>query len=282
MSGEDTEHVRLLAGLDSELPPIVVHRRTMRVVDGMHRVRAAESRGEERIAVHLFDGTEEDAFVLAVKLNSANGLPLSQADRGRAAARILASHPHWSDRRIAEVTGLAAGTVAAMRKRSTDRFDQLKKRVGRDGRARPVDPAEGRIRASESLLAHPDSPLREIAAAAGISIATAKDVRDRIHLGKDPLPARLRHAAAEAAVPQTELAVVETELPSMRKDPSMRTEAGRALIQLLSAHSIGDRNKWRRLAGSVPGHRTEAVAQAARACAEQWLRLASELEERNA
>ena len=34
-------HVTLLAGCEAELPPIVVHRQTMHIIDGNHRLRAA-------------------------------------------------------------------------------------------------------------------------------------------------------------------------------------------------------------------------------------------------
>jgi hypothetical protein len=66
----------------------------------------------------------------------------------------------------------------------------------------------------------------------------------------------------------------------MRKDPSLRTEAGRSLLHLLSVHALGDQARWDRLARSVPGHRKEMLAQAARRCADHWLRLADELEPR--
>ncbi|MDW5328858.1 ParB/RepB/Spo0J family partition protein [Plantactinospora sp. KLBMP9567] len=117
LAGEDPEHVRLLAGIEASLPPILVHLPTMRVVDGVHRLRAAQLRGDERIKAVFFDGDAEAAFVRAVEENNAHGLPLSLPDREAAAARIVASHPHWSDRAIAAATGLAARTVAGIRSR---------------------------------------------------------------------------------------------------------------------------------------------------------------------
>ncbi|MEV0265642.1 ParB/RepB/Spo0J family partition protein [Streptomyces sp. NPDC050617] len=273
----------------------------MRVIDGMHRLRAAQVSGAESIEVRFFEGTEENAFVLAVKLNVANGLPLSQSDRTAAAVRILGSHPQWSDRRIAAATGLVASTIAAMRKRSTGGIEQLNARVGRDGRARPLNSAEGRRRAGQVIADRPHASLREIADAAGVAPATAKDVRDRILQGRDPVPSRLREAEAQQAAASARAAEPEaaaarsgadrldaralaeataagTALPNMRKDPSLRTEAGRTLLRLLSAHSIGEEEKWRRLVDSVPRHRADSVARAARACAEQWVRFAKELE----
>jgi hypothetical protein len=120
----DGENASILAQLAEPLPPIVVHRATMRIVDGLHRVRAAGLRGEEFIDAVFCDGSEDDAFVLAVDLNRAHGLPLSTADREAAATRIVRSHPDWSDQRVATVTGLAAPTVTSIRARSTDQFGQ--------------------------------------------------------------------------------------------------------------------------------------------------------------
>ncbi|WP_223146461.1 ParB/RepB/Spo0J family partition protein, partial [Streptomyces apricus] len=188
--GEDDDHVRLLADLDAPLPPILVHRSTMRVIDGMHRLRGAQLRGKKEVDVEFFDGEPEDAFALAVKLNVAHGLPLSLADRTAAATRIVASRPQWSDRRIAANTGLAASTVSAIRRRSTTQGEQSNTRMGRDGRIRPLHATEGRLRASQIIAAHPDASLREIAQRAGIATATAKDVRDRIRLGQDPVAPR--------------------------------------------------------------------------------------------
>ncbi|MFI0982704.1 ParB N-terminal domain-containing protein [Streptomyces sp. NPDC021093] len=292
VAGEDARHVAVLARARTPLPPIIVQRSTMRVVDGMHRLRAAVLKGEDRIAVQFFDGDAEEAFVLAVSLNSARGLLLSQADRASAATRIVASHPQWSDRRIAAVTGISASSVAALRPRSTEQIEQLKKRVGRDGRARPVEPTEGRMRASRLVAAKPGSTLKEVAEKSGISIATAKDVRDRVRAGRDPLPPRLRSAEAQReradtdrAFPERHRSVLPPRAPTeldlvlqaMLRDPSMRTEAGRTLLQMLRTHAI-DESNWRRLAASVPGHRAATVARAARDCAEQWLRLARQVE----
>src|SRR5215204_7137150 len=55
-AGVDLEHTRMLAGIDERLPPIIVHRSTMRVIDGAHRLGAALLRGDEMIEVRFFDG----------------------------------------------------------------------------------------------------------------------------------------------------------------------------------------------------------------------------------
>ncbi|WP_211280231.1 ParB/RepB/Spo0J family partition protein [Streptomyces lushanensis] len=177
----------MLACALGEFPPIVVHRATMRVVDGLHRVRAAELRKQEFITARMFEGDEVEAFVLAVQANLAGGLPLSVADRKAAAARVIASHPQWSDRLTASVTGLSAKTVAEVRRRhpaeTTRRPDS---RIGKDGRVRPTDAVEKRRLASELILRNPELSLRQIARAVGISPETARSVRARLLRQEDP------------------------------------------------------------------------------------------------
>src|SRR5262249_49349833 len=53
LAGEDPEHVRALAECEEELPPILVDRSTMRVIDGAHRLQAARLRGAELIEVRF-------------------------------------------------------------------------------------------------------------------------------------------------------------------------------------------------------------------------------------
>src|SRR2546421_3267487 len=53
LNGEDAEHIRVLAAVEAKLPPILVHRASMRVIDGMHRLGAARLRNEETIDVQF-------------------------------------------------------------------------------------------------------------------------------------------------------------------------------------------------------------------------------------
>jgi ParB-like chromosome segregation protein Spo0J len=189
LAGESAEHARMLAETGAALPPILVHRGTMRVIDGMHRLRAAQLRGDETIDVEFFDGSEDEAFIVAVRANIAHGLPLTLADREAAAGRILASNPQRSDRSIAQITGLAAGTVGEVRRRTVPGVDGAgATRLGRDGRVRPVNVAEARRMARDVIAERPQASLREIARAAGLSPSTVQDVRDRIRRGEDPVP----------------------------------------------------------------------------------------------
>lgn len=288
--GEDASHVEYLTRTENKLPPIVVHRSMMYIIDGMHRLRAAERRGDTYIDVTFFEGTEDEAFVCSVRANAAHGLPLSLRDRRAAAGRILRSHPSWSDRLIATTVGLSAGAVAALRQRSTEQPKQLNSRVGSDGRSRPNDPVERRLRASRFIGEAPGASLREIAAAAEISIATARDVRQRKGQGHDPVPSGLREPrshgrrmneegrAAQKYVPGLVSRSAESPLRTFQSDPALRySEKGRALLRMLHTSSLSAET-WRVLVNSVPNHVAPAVAQAARICGEQWFRFAEEVE----
>jgi ParB-like chromosome segregation protein Spo0J len=289
LDGLDHQHARVLAGLDVELPPILVNRSTMQVIDGMHRLRAALENGRDRIHVEFFDGTDEEAFLLGVRANIAHGLPLTLADRRAAAKRILRSHPHLSDRSIAVTVGLAAKTVAAIRRRLSDDHQPTAARVGRDGRVRPLDSTAGRRLAGAVVAARPNASLREIAREAGISVGTARDVRERIRAGEDPVPPPRQATANEGQststgrlagriLQSTDEAGARSILHRLRRDPSLRyTEAGRSVLQWLDSHLLMP-SEWESLFDDIPPHSAILVSKIARGSAVQWLRLADDLE----
>ncbi|MHC3475013.1 ParB/RepB/Spo0J family partition protein [Streptomyces sp. 7R007] len=292
-SGQDHEHVARLAEIDATLPPILVNRRTMQVIDGMHRLMAAVSKGRDRIEVKFFDGSPEEAFLRAVETNVTHGLPLSLADRRGAATRIVISHPEMSDRAIARISGLGAKTVATIR-RSTDSVPRLKERVGRDGKVRPLSSVEGRRRAAAVLTEHPEASLREVARQAGISPATVWDVRKRLRAEQtntDKAPNR-RTAPDDVTTPthvdgpslqrkaSQPQADPESVLTKLRRDPSLRhKEVGRHLLHLLQQNAIV-MQAWTELATAVPPHCGDLVAYLARQYAETWRGFARELDER--
>jgi hypothetical protein len=281
--GEDPAHARNLAEVETGLPPILVHRSSRRVIDGMHRLQAAALRGDATIPVRFVEGSEEEAFLLAVRENVAHGLPLSRADREAAASRILGSHPLWSNRAIAEVTGVGAGTVGRIR-RSTGPSAQSNERRGRDGRVRPVSGADGRRRASEVVAARPDASVRRIAREAGVSLGTAQDVRDRMAQGVDPLLPGQRADLSGVPPPRRRSAVPTGSWPEVRqelhRDPTVRyTQAGRALLRWLGEHALGP-GEARRLARTIPPHWVGRLAAVARQSAREWQQLADELDQR--
>jgi ParB-like chromosome segregation protein Spo0J len=275
LGGEDPRHVERLAAADTELPPVLVHRLTMRIVDGTHRVLAAQLRGDSKISVEYFDGTAFEAFVQSVRANVRHGLPLTKQDREVAAKRILEVQPQWSDRAVADVTGLSAPTVAEIRMRATDSSCQSHRRIGKDGRVRPLSTAEGRRIAARIIEERPDTSLRDIARSAGISAGTARDVRKRLQRGDDPVPAKY-----SAAVPlQPPLAVpASPDLWNLRKDPSLRfNDAGRALLQWLGICDMSEGQRHN-LVRVLPDYRRDTFADLALQCAERWRKLAEELQ----
>lgn len=301
-AGENLEHVRLLSRLEAVLPPVIVHRTTMRVVDGMHRLRAAVLRGDESMRVRFFDGDERDAFVVAVKENVAHGLPLSAADRAAAADRIVRSHPSWSDRAIAGVAGLSARTVSDIRRTAFPQGARIEARLGRDGRVRPLDSSAGRIRAAELIAEEPQASLRQIAQQSGISPSTVRDVRERLRRGEDPLPNSLRSAAAPpvpttqnqtdaSSVPLPGIATgprpgskhgrsQTTALSILIKDPSIRSrERGRLLLRMLGASACLTPSR-EQLIDAVPEHCVDLVCQVAKEFAAAWAKFAEDLEVR--
>ncbi|PJM98549.1 streptomycin biosynthesis protein [Streptomyces sp. CB01201] len=278
LTGMDEEHIALIAESEKDLPPITVHRQTLQVIDGMHRLKAASRRGDREIQVVFFDGSAEEAFVHSVTANNSHGLPLSAEDRRAAALRLLTSHPEWSDRAVAEIVGMSAHTVASVR-RSTVTAAQLNARVGRDGRLRPISTTEGRRRAGEIMAERPDASLRQIAKETGLSLGTVTDVRRRVQRGEDPVPAGRsaegdRPAVATATVAGVPAVDVNFIWSRLSRDPSLRyTEGGRQLLRLLGTHTT-----LSAMSDAVPSHCARNVALLARECANAWSELAQRLE----
>lgn len=300
LGGENQEHVRTLAEAGDTLPPITVHRSTMRVIDGAHRVRAAALNGHTTIDARLIDCDEKAAFILAVKANVTHGLPLSHSDRAAAAARIIAAHPRWSDRAVAAATALSDKTVCKIRARSTSESPQSDSRLGRDGRLRPLDSGHRRQQAAAMIREKPHAGLREVARATGLSPTTVRDVRQRIDRGEDPVPGRYRSASVRPAAPASATTAAprprrsptgqarRQETPVNRQallaqlgdDPSLRlTEAGRRTLRWLH-HCTVDGEGLADLGRGLPDHWAPVVADLARSCAAAWGLFAEQLQQR--
>jgi ParB-like chromosome segregation protein Spo0J len=298
LNGEDKAHIARLAETETALPPILVDRRTLRVIDGMHRLMAASIRGRVSIDVVFFDGSEADVFLRAVEENVTHGLPLSQADRRAAAGRIIASHPHMSDRAIGRAAGLAAKTVAAIRKRSSEDAPQSNTRVGRDGKVRPLDSSEGRRQAAELIAQQPGASLRDVARAAGISPATVLDVRKRLERGDPPVPEKpaangsaakgtgtgcVDDAAAAVFQPRRRSQAALDPAATVEKllrDPSLRgNDQGKGMLRLLHGNAASAK-QLPDMAAAVPPHCVGVILGLARLYAKLWQDFAQELEGR--
>jgi ParB-like chromosome segregation protein Spo0J len=299
LNGEDKAHIMRLAETETPLPPILVQNHTLRVIDGMHRLMAASLQGRETIDVIFFDGSDADIFLRAVQENVAHGLPLSQADRRAAAERIIASHPHMSDRAISHSVGLAAKTVAAIRKRSSGEVPQSNARVGRDGRVRPLNSAERRQRAADLLAQQPEASLRDVARVTGIAPATVLDVRKRLQRGEPPVPGKHPANSRTASGAEANADGDEISRPAVRldprsaaprdptttvqkllRDPSLRSsERGKGMLRLLYVNAAGA-EQLQDLASSVPLHCVAIFVQLARQYAKMWQDFAMELDGR--
>jgi ParB-like chromosome segregation protein Spo0J len=300
LEGQNEAHVARLAEIDGPLPPILVDRRTMQVIDGTHRLMATKLKGQATIDVVFFDGSTTDAFLHAVEANVTHGFPLSQTDRRAAAERIVRSHPHMSDRAIARVSGLGAKTVGGLRRRLEGLGPPPLARVGKDGRIRPLNGDDGRLRAAEMITEHPHASLREVARGAGVSPATARDVRKRLERGESPTPSRgasLSRDADPDARPSASPSEPDKPMRLMRlaplkqssprtiiakllRDPSLRhKERGRLLLDLLRQNAM-EPEEWYKLTTVVPEHCGDMVSDLARHYAQLWEGFADALAER--
>ncbi|MFD7767814.1 ParB N-terminal domain-containing protein [Streptomyces sp. NPDC059787] len=265
LGGLDMVHVRLLAERVDAMPPLLVRRATMRVIDGHHRVAAARLRGLDRVPVRWFEGSDDEAFVVAVRLNASHGLPLTPQERAAAVCRLLASHPERSDRWTASVCGVAPRTVAALRARTAPDGETAVHRVGRDGRRRPLSAREGRERAREIMTREPQASLRAVARRAGISVGTALDVRRRLAAGPEDTPAA---ASADSLRPRLE---------QLLRDPSLRyNDQGRTLLRLVTS-TLAFMEQPDSVAQAAASHSREALQLVALACAEGWQRFGAQV-----
>lgn len=288
LAGENTDYIKLLADIETELPPVIVNRNTMQIIDGRHRVRAAQMRGDKTISAELIEANDDDSFILGVEYNIAHGLPLSSCDRKAAATRILYSHPHWSDRAIARASGLSARTVASLRRRSTADLQQLNDRVGQDGRVRPVDINARRAQAAKILADNPTAPLREVAKAAGVSLGTAHDVSKNVRRAQDDVRKSSTQGTDNADPDRTlrgrvkrlrhQGRCLESSLQILSHDPSIRySQSGRQILTWLRTHSI-QRDEWNSILDGIPPHLVEIVVGMARDSAAEWCEFAKRLE----
>ncbi|QIZ37840.1 ParB/RepB/Spo0J family partition protein [Saccharopolyspora sp. ASAGF58] len=285
LSGVDTDHVARLAEALPDLPPIIVDRTTMRVIDGMHRLHAVQLTGQSTIPAHYFDGDERSAYLLAVQCNTRHGLPLSRADRRLAAERLIRLYPQYSDRSLARLSGLSAKTIGAIRTQS--RLDEPgDSRVGTDGRARPTNSAERRRTAMDYIAAHPQATIRQIAAAAEISVSTAQSIRKRMLESSGPERAsdsqgaqdsrKTRRVQEEQADP---LHLSMTMAEALARDPVLRgTNAGRVLIQWMRLNIQVHQDQHVFIA-SLPPHCVKLMPKVTRAMAEMLNHLVDYVDE---
>jgi hypothetical protein len=246
----------------------------------------------------VVDCTDSEALVLAVRSNTLHGLPLSRADRISSAKRILAAHVDWSDRAVAGITGLSAKAIASLRNSSTVYAQFDGKRLGRDGKRRPVMPAEGRRRATEYINAHPEASLRQVARETDVSLGTVHDVREKIRRCADHAagtPDRsadevMGSPAAAVLVPPAPVGIIHgggartaqrvawpTISAKLTADPALRyTDGGRAFLRWMALHSM-QADEWREFIDAIPQHWLKEVSRIAGSMSQEWQQFAERL-----
>ncbi len=99
-----------------ELPPIIVDRKSLRVIDGFHRVKAYQKLHgpDAEIPLELRDYKDEaEMFCEAVRLNANHGRQLSSYDRARCIAK-------------AEVLKLEPEVISSMLNMTLERIGEMK------------------------------------------------------------------------------------------------------------------------------------------------------------
>ncbi|MDE2200870.1 MAG: ParB N-terminal domain-containing protein [Rhodospirillales bacterium] len=146
VDGIDPDHVRALEAVAEAWPPlrVVVQGDGFLLIDGFHRLAAAQNLRLAEVPVEVLDSPEDgDLTSLAFAFNVAHGMPLTLADRRAFAGRLLRQHPDWSDREIGRRAGLVQPTIAKVRQdlERDATIAPAETRRGRDGRVYPASPA---------------------------------------------------------------------------------------------------------------------------------------------
>ena len=255
------------------------------------------------LAVEARLDLQED-FDAAVRRNVDHGLPLTLGDRRRAVHRVLARHPDWSDRRIGSLCGLSGKSVGRIRRTESSGMSDapglvvdLPRRVGRDGKTRPVQPGEVRDRIRRALEENPHGSLRAIAAMAGSSPETVRTVRAHLiqeQAGERRMVAMDAVAQGPGRVRGARSGTGDCSDRSANNRAETRAgQAAHAWAADLALLSCGDRgefarwfggnqvdDEWHRYVWTVPVGRVYDIVDEARRRAASWTAFASLLESR--
>jgi ParB-like chromosome segregation protein Spo0J len=279
-NGLDPEHVTRLSEIADRWPAIVVQRSDLTVIDGQHRVAAARRLGITHVRAVFFDGSNDDAYVEFVRRNVGHGLPLSLEERRAAVQRIVRTHADRSDRSIAALCGVSPKTVARVRDELGARgmLAPATTRVGRDGRARPIDAAGVRERIIEELERDPDASLRCIAKKVGASPETVRSVRNRLGVSGAPAMKPPEVAFDAEATVLALLTRKQRRAASWCDDAALATrDGGEEFVSWFDSTTVDDVDTWNHVR-AVPLSRTYEVADEARRRAAFWSSFAETVE----
>lgn len=154
-----TEYAEAMRRGDQFPPVIVFYDGTNHwLADGFHRVKAKLSIGGCHILIKLIPGTRREAFLYAVGANATHGLQRTNADKRRAAERLLRDDEwsQWSDREIARRCGVSHETVRGLRNALSVKVCQRQKRlVRRKGRVQNMDTSNIGCKAAKTKAHNP-------------------------------------------------------------------------------------------------------------------------------
>lgn len=294
--GLDERHLGLLMETVEEWPPILVWGDDSVVIDGAHRVEAARRLGHFSLPAIRFIGTRDEAFIESVRRNVKHGLPLSVGDRRRAALRVLGRNPEWSDRRIASLCGLSGKTIARLRREGLGAGDvivPMERRVGRDGKLRPVRSKEIHDRIRRALEENPGGSLRFIAAIAGASPETVRTVRARMNEADRRSDQSACSMSVVTHLPEVTTRSMIHQAQIADPDPEESAEPSDAWLSDLALKTCGDGggfakwftetnvcDDWHSFVWTIPVGRIYEVVDEARRRAATWTAFASILESR--
>lgn len=187
----DPAHVRRLVEQLDDSPPITVTPAGV-VIDGMHRVAAAQRLGRPSLLAITLDLSEADCWVTAARANTPSSRPWSARHRRAAVTALLELTPDRSNRSIAQAVGVSEKTVRRLRACSTAALPQSNAsqapggRKGRDGRVRPARAGDAAAAVRAELRPEDTRSGEEVARAAGVSPSTVARVRREVARNRAP------------------------------------------------------------------------------------------------
>jgi ParB-like chromosome segregation protein Spo0J len=91
-------------------PALKVQRRTMRVIDGWHRLAAAKEEGLKEVPCEVLDVPDSELRALAYKLNRGHGVPISLEERNKTIVELYTKDGKTQEE-IARIVGLSRPRV---------------------------------------------------------------------------------------------------------------------------------------------------------------------------
>ena len=275
-SGVSAHRVTALCERPDAWLPILVSARTNHVIDGLHRLAAAERIGVTIVRAEFFHGSPAQEVCEFIRRNG-DAFDLSREHRQQALREVLDEHPEWADRRISEMCGMSPKAVARVRQRIVCGDAGTTSRVGRDGRSRPVDPVRQRILIVEALREAPESSLRMIARELGVSPETVRRVRLQLEDDRNlATPCDTRSDIVIRAEAQHHNAPPR----SWNDDHAFQSRVeGTETVEFLERTRVCEQDVTR-YAQAVPLSRVYEIADEARRRAAVWARLADSVETR--